>query len=123
MNNFGKLVAAVLLTLLGVWVFMMVWNNGVVKAVTVTREIDFVTALLLVLVFFPSTLALGASLFFLPAGMMSYLTENNMNRNSNNNVEMRVRKPPMMNPSETSGSTTGRSVWEYNGGPKNFMAY
>src|SRR5271155_3374616 len=75
MNTFGGFLVAILLTLLGIWIFQVVWNNGVVRAVTVTRPIDFLTALLLVIVFFPGILALGAGLFLLPSSIMHSVSE------------------------------------------------
>lgn len=43
MTKLGAFLMAILLTIIGIWIFQAVWNYGVIRAVTVTRPIDFLT--------------------------------------------------------------------------------
>jgi hypothetical protein len=90
MNKLGGLLFAIILTMVGIWIFELAWNHGVVKATTIAEPIDFVTALLLVLVFFPGVLALGAGLVLLPAGI---LWGNNTNNQYMQDMDSGAFKP------------------------------
>lgn len=94
MDKFGQLLIAILVVVITIWVFQMVWNHGVRKAITVVRPIDFMTSLLLVLVLFPTLIPLVAGWLLLPSNLLGYF--------SDKDIDIRVRKgrppspPPFM---------------------------
>jgi hypothetical protein len=91
MTKLGAFLMAILLTIIGIWIFQAVWNYGVIRAVTVTRPIDFLTAFLLILVFWPHLLALGAALFMLPQNIVQSMQAANL---ENNETVVRPTKNP-----------------------------
>lgn len=105
MTKFAAFILALLLTALGIWVFQVVWNNAVVPAVVVTRPIDFLQALLIVLIFLPHILALGAGLILLPAGIYKAYSEG---VGSNMIPDVRVRPGP--GPTVAPGSQMGSQM-------------